>query len=394
MKMKTLILPLAMLLALPSCATNKAALVIENGRAPEGGTKITEKELADKELANLATKFAHQIDEKDELSIKANFEGLEADFSSTRFNSNLSISDFKIDGGFDHLFEGKEKDVTGFFEFSGASLNYRVDAEPEDESIEPTHLDKSVSIGNLATYISKGNLYLDASRADLFETVRGTVSAIEPFYSSLADQYEILELAGPYIDLFLQEDTSRVEEVFDDFGYKFYLGDANLTLATSFASALKAVDNVDASQAANKIKEVFKDNIGLDWDEVASIYKYDDGSKVIQFDIDNDKLLTLIDPEDVEYYNLELTDSHLTFAIGFDGEGFPTAFGLDSNVNAESDTTFFNNVLGSPLTFNLNTCFSVEITHELASDYSIPSDLNNYKTLPALALKLTPLLLG
>jgi len=392
--MKYVTLPLVMLLAVSGCSGSNERVEIKDGTAPKGGEKIIDQAVADQQLGALVNKFASALKENDDIEVFALADGIDTTFSSTRFNSRFTISDFGIQGALDHLFDGNNKNLQGALGFTGADVSYKVDATPEDTSVPETHWDKSVKFGKLSTYFNDGNIYIDASEAKPFETIQGLARAIEPFYTIFANRYETLKVASPVINLLNQADTSKVEEAFDDFGGKIVIKGADLSGATSFASLIQSASNDDVNIAAQNFKYLLKKGLGIVWDDVASMYTYPDGEKGIEFKLDSNDLLSFIQPEDVEYYGISIDDSSfISFAIYFDEEGFPVALSYETKVDAVSNAEFMTNIVGSPLTFTYKSGFELYLDHNDAGDFVMPNDLGDYKTISSLILKLTSLII-
>ena len=386
MKINKIILPLVMLLAIPSCGAKEDPKV-KDGAAPSGGEKITDRALADEALGTLTNKLAFNLEEETNFYIYGLFDEFNANMNSERFNSNLKVEDFETVVAATNLFKENSKDVKAALSFTGSTLSYKVDAVPEDTSVEETHWNESVEFGGITAYVNQGDLFIDASEAKPFDTAKGVIRAIKPFYSLYANRNPALKLAEPLVDALANADTQKVNDALNDFGNKFKFEGVDLSELSQFASVIKNATDDDVNKAAQKVKKLVKDNYGIDLDAVASFYTYKYGGKAIELKLTEDELINMINPDDVEYYNLKFSDSFFNIAIYFNEDGFPTSISTEFDIEAVSETSFFDAIIGGPLTMSTSGGFDAYLDNEV-KDIEMPSDLSSYKTLTSLILKL------
>ena len=383
-KFNKLILPIALLFSLTGC--NGAEPTAEGGNVPEGGKEITDKVEEEQALEELVEKSSASLKENDAFSFNVTNKGIVLNASGNRYNFTTGLGEFTLKGGAQGLYSGNKETTKFGANFSGTKIIYKVDAIPNEG--EETHIDKNYEVGAINSYFDNGSLYIDASEAGLSTLIKNVVTDTAPAISQVAEQYLGPEGASG-IETILTT-LSSSELAIDAFiGGTFFSKPLGFNYKMAFKDLVKEENyplikinestTETAKETVTKMKDAFEERTGLAWDDVVTLYTYKSGGKALQFEIDKDKLLSFVRPEDIVYYGIEVETAYIKGSIYFNDKGIPTTASIKEELLGKATGNMFKEAMGSDLSFDSNGEIDVNLTYG-SNDFTFPEDYNGYSS--------------
>ena len=385
MKLSKLILPVALLFSLTGCG-NSEVPPAEGGNVPDGGKEVTNKEEAEKALEELVEKSNASIKENDAFGFTLTNKGIALNASATRFGFNAGVGEFTLNGGAQGLCSGTKETTKAGATFSGTKFTYKLDAVPEEG--EETHVDKNYEIGAINSYFDNGNLYIDASEAGLGALVKNIVTDAAPAITLVAEQYLGPEGASG-VTAVLTTLVSSEAAVNAFIGGTFFGKALGFNYKMAFKDLVKEEDypliklddttTKTAQDIVTEMKEGFEETTGYAWDDVMKIYTYKNGGKALQFELTEEQIIAMIEPEDIVQYGVEFEVASVKGAIYFDDKGIPTSASLKEDLKGSASADIFVNAMGSALSFDSNAEIDANLSFG-SNPVSFPANYNDYNT--------------
>ena len=383
MKISKLILPITLLFALTGCGNSEP--VAEGGNIPSGGQAVADKEQAEQTLEDLVEKSSASLKENDAFGFTVTNKGVSVKANATRFNLDGGVSEFTLNGGATGLYSGTKETTKMGATFSGTKVTYKLDAVPEEG--DETHIDKNYEIGPIGTYFDNGSIYVDASEAKLGALIQSVLTDASPSINIAVEQYLGPDTAAAVATL-LATLTSSEAAVTAFIGATFFNKALGFNYKMAFKDVVKDEDaypliKVDetttetAKEKVSELKEIFEQSTGLAWDDVMTIYTYKAGGKALQFELNKDQILAMIQPEDVEAYGIEFETASVKAAVYFNEQGVPTTASLKEEIKGSANGDIFVDALGSALTFESVGEIDINLTYG-SNPVSFPENYDDY----------------
>lgn len=338
MKLQKLVLPVVALMTMTACSGSGEE--VKDGKLPEGGQEVTQREEVEKQLAAAIVNTSEAYAEAKSAGVSLSMKETSVSMKSANIEASFHIDPFEVNAGFNNLSGTKEEFKAGV-ELDG--LKFNANAKYKEET-----KDFNLELGNIAAYLQNDNLYVNASEAQLSE-IAAKLVGFAMGYLSESEEYSayvpLITVMGlntaTGIDSFLKGMLGK------DFNYNFVYDDLGLTYPL-VSKVTESVANEEAKAFLNSIEE--KTQVG--YDKLLKFFTYDGASLGIELSLDKDKA-TEIASEYLTEHGITLEKCDLSVALCTNNNKVLNSAGFNVDIVAVVDNEENPEAFGGPVTFEI-----------------------------------------
>ena len=395
MKQTKFILPMIALLSCTSCAGPKiVARHMENGKAPEGGTLITDNAQKKEAVRAAFAKANEAVSNLEEFGLSIKSEGISLELESEHLNGTTTLGSFELKAGASNLFSGNKDNTKIGLTFSGleSTIDMASTGQPDKEDFV---MQSTNTVGSFGAYLEKGNVYADLSSFAVADYINKGATLAEPYLPAVLELAgdDVKKGVGPIVTYFVSEFAKSPENVTKTIAPMFGCSPDNFDYKLAFKNALKdsnyplvtASDIIpEGENAVDEFETSFNNLTGFVFFDDVALYTYAGDALAFELSLGKDKLTTLLDKYIRTDFDYTINDGDLNFALYINEVGIPSL----SSVYGDFDLTLTGAEIearfGESLHVDAHLGLDIEVLSE-ENPVEFPESYEGYHDLSPLA---------